>query len=131
MKPDSQIIPGRYFRQCVGLDVFRDSLTACLWMYDIASDAGCHGVPVEFVNDRHGFNQLVRWARKECLKGCPLSFLMDTTGVYYELLAIHLHRIGMTVYVVLPNKAMDFAEYEGIRTKADSMVNGGGVQTLD
>lgn len=120
MKPDLQIIPGRYFRQCVGIDVSKDSLTACLQMYDIASDAGCHSVPVEFVNDRHGFNQLVRWVRKECLKGYPLSFLMETTGVYHELLASHLHRIGMTVYVVLPNKAKDFAGYEGIKTKTDS-----------
>lgn len=121
MRPDSQITPGRYFRQCVGIDVSKDSLTACLQMYDIASDSGCHSVTVEFINDRPGFNQLVRWSRKECLKGYPVAFLMETTGVYHEALACHLHRIGMTVYVVLPNKARDFAEYEGIKTKTDSM----------
>lgn len=27
----------------------------------------------------------------------------------------------MTVYVVLPNKARDFTEYEGLKTKTDSM----------
>ena len=46
---------------------------------------------------------------------------MKPTGVYYEPLAYHLHKIGQTVYVVLPNKARSFCETEGIKTKADAM----------
>ena len=33
----------------------------------------------------------------------------------YESLAYHLHKIGQTVYVVLPNKARKFCEAEGIK----------------
>ena len=46
---------------------------------------------------------------------------MEPTGVYYEQLAYHLHKLGLDVCVVLPNKARDFAKYEGILTKTDDM----------
>lgn len=36
-------------------------------------------------------------------------------------MAYHLHKIGWTVYVVLPNKARKFCEAEGIKTKTDAM----------
>lgn len=64
---------------------------------------------------------MVKWSRKEAVKDYPLTFLMEPTGVYYEALAYHLHKIGKTVYVVLPNKARSFCEYEGIKTKTDAM----------
>lgn len=43
------------------------------------------------------------------------------TGVYHESLPCHLHKIGMAVYVVLQNEVRDFAGYEGIKTKTDSV----------
>ena len=64
---------------------------------------------------------MVRWSRKEAQAGFPLTYLMEPTGVYYERLAYHLHKIGQTVYVVLPNKARKFCESEGIKTKTDAM----------
>jgi transposase len=64
---------------------------------------------------------MVRWSRKEAVKSHPLTYLMEPTGVYYEHLAYHLHKIGQTVYVVLPNKARKFCEAEGIKTKTDAM----------
>ena len=74
-----------------------------------------------FPNDRTGFSQKVKWSRKEAQKGVLLGYLMETTGSYYEPLAYHLHKIRQTVYVVLPNKARKFCEYEGIKTKTDAM----------
>ena len=109
MKPDSQMTLDRYFRQCVGIDVSKDKFTACLQMYDRASDVGCHTMSIDFDNTKSGFNQFVKWSRKEAVKGFPLTCLMEPTGVYYEPLAYHLHKIGQTVYVVLPNKARSFA----------------------
>lgn len=41
--------------------------------------------------------------------------------MYYESLACHLHRLGKTLFVVLPNKAKKFTEYQGIKTKTDSV----------
>jgi len=110
-----------YFRQCVGIDVSKDKFTACLYMYDRAGDVGCCTKSIDFANTKSGFNQMVRWSRREAVKERPLTYLMEPTGVYYEHLAYHLHKIGQTVYVVLPNKARKFCEAEGIKTKTDAM----------
>jgi transposase len=122
MKPDFNVEKNDpWFRQCVGIDIARDKFDACLYMYDIASDMGCCTRSVVFSNDRKGFNQLVRWSRKEALKEFPVTYLMEPTGVYHEGLAYHLHKINQTVYIVMPNKARDFCNYEGIKTKTDVM----------
>ena len=121
MKPTSQMTLDVYFRQCVGIDISKDKFTACLYMYDRASDVGCHTMSIDFDNTKSGFNQMVRWSRKEAVKSHPLTYLMEPTGVYYEHLAYHLHKIGQIVYVVLPNKARKFCESEGIKTKTDAM----------
>lgn len=122
MKPNFPVKKGdEYFRQCVGIDISKNKFNACLFMYDIAGDIGCGTLSVEFPNDKHGFNQLIKWSRKEHQKDFPLTFLMEATGVYYEGLAYHLHKLNQTVYVVLPNKARDFCNYHGIKTKTDEM----------
>ena len=121
MKPTSQMTLDVYFRQCVGIDISKSKFTACLYMYDRASDVGCCTKSIDFANTKSGFNQMVRWSRKEAVKSHPLTYLMEPTGVYYERLAYHLHKIGQTVYVVLPNKARKFCESEGIKTKTDAM----------
>ena len=112
---------GEGFRQCVGIDISKEKFTACLYMSDRLSDEGCCTGSVEFSNTRQGFNQMVKWSRKEALKGRALTYLMEPTGVYYEPLAYHLDKIGQTLYVVLPNKARKFCEAEGIKTKTDAM----------
>ena len=112
---------GEGFRQCVGIDISKEKFTACLYMYDRLSDEGCCTGSIDFANNRQGFNQMVRWSRKEALRGRPLTYLMEPTGVYYEPLAYHLNKIGQTLYVVLPNKARKFCEAEGIKTKTDAM----------
>lgn len=122
MTPDFKVgKDNKWFRQCVGIDIAKDKFNACLFMYDIASDMGCGTKSVEFKNTKQGFNQLVKWARKECIKEYPLTFIMEPTGVYYEPLAYHLCKIQQTVYIVMPNKARDFCNYEGIKTKTDEM----------
>ena len=122
MVPDFEVKAGdRWFHQCVGIDIAKEKFDACLFMYDTGSDMGCCTQSVQFPNNKTGFNQLVKWSRKEALKDFPLTFLMEPTGVYYEPVAYHLHKVGMTVYVVLPNKARHFAEYLGIKTKTDEM----------
>ena len=117
MKPNFK--PGKWFMQCVGIDIAKNTFTACLCMYEF--DMGCSTVPVVFNNNKTGFNQFVKWSRKEALKGHPLHYLMEPTGVYYEPLAYHLSKLGLDVCVVLPNKAREFAKYEGILTKTDDM----------
>ncbi len=117
MKPNFK--PGKWFMQCVGIDIAKSTFTACLCMYEF--DMGCATAPVVFRNDKTGFNQFVKWSRKEALKGYPLRYVMEPTGVYYEPLAYHLNKLGLDVCIVLPNKAREFAKYEGISTKTDEM----------
>ena len=114
MKPNFE--PG----QCVGIDIAKGTFTACLCMYEF--DQGCSTVPVVFNNDKTGFNQFVKWSRKEALKGYTLRYVMEPTGVYYEQLASHLNKLGLYVCVVLPNKAREFAKYEGILTKTEGIL---------
>ena len=121
MKPDPLMSLDKYFRQCVGIDISKDKFTACLYMYDRGSDVGCCTEGIDFSHNKTGFNQLVKWSRREAQKGFPLPFLMEPTSTYYEKLAYHLHKIGQKVYIVLPNKARKFCEYEGIKTKTDPM----------
>lgn len=110
--------PTAYFRQCVGIDMAKGSFTACMSMVD---DEGCSTPAIEFKNNRTGFNQLVRWTRKEMLPDYPVYFVMEPTGVYYEALAMHLTKIGFTVYVVPANRVRDYAKFEGYTTKTDSI----------
>jgi transposase len=88
-------------------------------MYEF--DMGCATEPIVFSNNKTGFNQFVKWSRKEALKGYPIRYVMEPTGVYYEQLAAHLSKLDLDICIVLPNKAREFAKYEGILTKTDNM----------
>ena len=117
MKPNFE--PGKWFMQCVGIDIAKGTFTACLCMYEF--DMGCATEPIVFSNNKTGFNQFVKWSRKEALKGYPIRYVMEPTGVYYEQLAAHLSKLDLDICIVLPNKAREFAKYEGILTKTDDM----------
>jgi transposase len=73
----------------------------------------------EFTNNKHGFNQLVKWVRKHATKDFPICYVMEPTGVYYEALALHLNRLNFMVHVVPGQRVKNFAMSEGIRTKTD------------
>ena len=42
---------------------------------------------VKFTNNKTGFNQLLKWSRKHSQSSIESLFLMEATGVYYELTA--------------------------------------------
>lgn len=114
----------RYFRQCVGIDVSKSKFTACMYMLSWGCPAQFTG-SVEFPNTKTGFNQLVRWARREAEDGHPLLFLMEPTGTYHEDLAYHLHKLSFTVHVIPSGRVHAFFKEEGIKTKTDSVDAGG------
>jgi len=109
----------QYFRQCVGIDVAKNEFHARMCMFQIGLDYGDFSEDKIFSNSKTGFNQLVRWARKEFVKGQEFRFIMEATGSYHELLACHLHACGFTVFVVPPLKAHHFAQYYGFSVKTD------------
>ena len=75
----------------------------------------------KFANTKNGFNQLTRWVAAEMDRDVPVVFLMEATGVYYEELAHHLHRIGKQVVVVLPNKFKHYAASLNSKSKTDAI----------
>lgn len=110
---DQQLI-----RQCVGIDISKESFTACVCSYYRSGEEQLTEV-VEFKNQKTGFNQLVKWSRKITSASVPVGFVMEATGVYYEALAYHLHRLNQPVSVLLPNKVKYFAKSWNVKTKTD------------
>jgi len=105
-------------RQCVGIDISKESFTACVCSYFYSGEEQLTEV-VEFKNQKTGFNQLVKWSRKITSASVAVAFVMEATGVYYEALAYHLHRLNQPVSVLLPNKVKYFAKSWNVKTKTD------------
>jgi len=108
----------KLFKQCIGIDISKDKFTACVSKHYISDRQNVSDVE-EFENNKTGFNQFVRWSRKNLSKEIPALYLMEATGVYYESLAYHLHKLKEKIIVVLPNKAKYYARSLNIKTKND------------
>jgi len=107
-------------KQSVGIDISKDSFTACLCTK--RKDDSLHFSDVlKFKNEKQGFNQLIRWVRKFQGKGTELVFLMEATGIYYESLAHHLSKIKQSVHVVLPNISKHYFSSLNVKTKTDKI----------
>ena len=106
--------------QCVGIDVSKETLVVTMCMFSLAEEARYSDVKT-FKNNKTGFNQLVKWSRKEAYSDKPLRYVMEATGVYHEELASHLVKIGCTVIVMMPKKAREFATWEGMISKNDTI----------
>ncbi len=107
-------------RQCVDIDISKESFTACVCSYFYSGEEQLTEV-VEFKNQKTGFNQLVKWSRKITSASVAVAFVMEATGVYYEALAYHLHRLNQPVSVLLPNKVKYFAKSWNVKTKTNSV----------
>ena len=76
------------YKQCVGIDISKDTFTACVCGRDQIDQLTYSEVHC-FNNDKKGFNQLMRWVRNTTSKQVPILLLMEATGVYNENLALH------------------------------------------
>ena len=108
------------YKQCVGIDISKDTFMACVCSRD-QNDHLIYSEVDRFSNDKKGFNQLMRWVRKNASKQVPVVFLMEATGVYYESLAHHLHKINQSVAVVLPNSSKHYFSSLNVKTKTDAV----------
>lgn len=120
MRPNLFMEIDQVVSQCVGIDVSKEKFVATLCMFSQAEQA-CFSGAREFENTKTGFNQLVKWSRREAMKELPLRYVMEATGVYHEHLANHLVKIGSTVVVMMPKKAREFAYWEGMISKNDTI----------
>lgn len=107
-------------KQCVGIDVSQNDFVACICT-QTSDGSQQFSETVIFPNAKRGYNQLLRWARKQCTPEVEMSFLMEVTGVYYENLAHHLHQLKQKVHVVLPNMSKHYFSSLNIKTKTDAV----------
>lgn len=107
-------------KQSIGIDISKSTFTACLCQQ---SDDGklTFSKVLDFSNDSKGFNQLLRWTKGLIVSDSELVFIMEATGVYYENLAHHLHKINKRVHVVLPNTSKHYFSSLNVKTKTDAV----------
>lgn len=107
-------------KQSVGIDISQATFTVCLCQRSEDSKLTFSKI-TNFDNNTKGFNQMLRWVKGVIASGPELIFLMEATGVYYENLAHHLHKIKKTVHVVLPNTSKHYFSSLNIKTKTDAV----------
>jgi transposase len=105
-------------KQCVGIDISKASFTACICRKLLSGEALLSSVE-SFENSKLGYNQFVKWSRKLTNPSVEVLFLMEATGIYYEGIAYHLHKLSQSVCVILPNKVKHYAKSLNIKTKTD------------
>jgi transposase len=105
-------------KQCVGIDISKGSFTACVCRKLLSGEALVSSVE-SFENNKTGYNQFVKWSRKITIPSVELLYLMEATGIYYEGIAYHLHKLKQSVCVILPNKVKHYAKSLNVKTKTD------------
>ena len=105
-------------KQCVGIDISKGSFTACVCRKLLSGEALLSSVE-SFENNKTGYNQFVKWSRKITIPSVEVLYLMEATGIYYEGIAYHLHKLKQPVCVILPNKVKHYAKSLNVKTKTD------------
>jgi transposase len=107
-----------YLKFGIGLDVAMETFDACLSIIDDQQRVTIKA-RLSFSNNKKGFDGLLAWTSKNAKLSLPVVYLMEATGIYYEQLAWYLHGKGCGVSVVLPNKAKQYKESLGLKSKTD------------
>ena len=101
----------------LGIDVSKAKLDCCL-LLDIATGKR---KTKSLSNNPSGFAELLSWITSQKLLVSQTHVVMEATGVYHELAAFALHQGGVTLSIINPAQARDFARSLAIRTKNDAM----------
>ena len=100
----------------IGIDVGKMSLD-CAWLRDLDQDKPKRK---KVENSPQGFKSMLTWAQDVSgLAASELSFMVEPTGVYHQLLVQFLYRHQATVYQVNPARVRKFAAGMGILSKND------------
>lgn len=110
----------KFFKQSIGIDISKSSFTACIYTKDDLVIT-CRSEVESFPNTKTGFNQFLKWVRKYASLEYETLFIMEATGVYYESLAYHLHKLGKNISVVLPVKVKYYSKSLNIKSKNDEI----------
>jgi len=112
MPPISSHLLTNPLRTCLGLDIAKAKLDACL-----LHDGHIHHA--QFENTPQGLGALRAWSKKH---GAPTAFtVLEATGRYSELAAATLHAAGHCVHLANPRRIKDHAKSLGRRNKTDRL----------
>jgi len=98
-----------FLRYCVGIDVSKDTLQLCLSVIDSTGRVSVKAT-TKVDNKPTGFTQLVGWVSRQRKLELPLTYVMESTGVYHEAVAWHLYQLDALVSILLPNKAKRYLQ---------------------
>lgn len=105
----------------VGLDVSSKKIDGCISVIDTNQKVIVKS-SIVFSNDLKGFKILENWILKHYKeKNIPLVVCMEATGIYYESCALYLFEKKFNVSVVLPNKAKQYFQAIGLKSKNDTI----------
>lgn len=111
-------MPMKNLKYSVGIDVSKKDFKACISVIDEQQRVTVKATSA-FDNTPKGFGLFLQWAVKHRKEDLDIRFLVEATGVYHEQLAWYLHRNGMKVTVLLPNKAKRYIQSLGLKSKND------------
>ncbi len=100
----------------LGIDVSKAKLHACLLLDD---EGKCKTKVVD--NNAAGIVTLLAWTARQGVAAEQLHAVLEATGVYHESAAYMLFDAGVTVSIVNPAQAKDFARGLAVRTKNDGV----------
>ena len=106
-------------KQCVGIDISKETFTASI-AYMKSSRSVYFSEVAGFQNDKSGFNKFLRWTKSHLHKSSSVTYIMEATGTYFEMLAYHLYNLKKEVAVMLPNMVNHFAKSLNVKSKTDN-----------
>lgn len=105
----------------VGLDISSKKIDGCISVIDTNQKVIVKS-SIVFSNDLKGFKILENWILKHYKeKNIPLVLCMEATGIYYESCTLYLFEKKFNVSVVLPNKAKQYSQAIGLKSKNDTI----------
>ena len=107
-------------KQCIGIDVSKDTLVVCFSQMDNRQQIHCKATK-RFANRKGGWKALDSWMKMLSTPQVPLWVVMEATGVYYESLAYYLKMQQYQISVILPNKSKSYMQSLNIKTKTDGV----------
>lgn len=110
----------KLLRYGVGIDMAKLKFDVCISTIDVEQKVDVKATH-SFENTLMGFKSFFAWMGLKCKENIPLIFLLEATGNYYEQLAWFLFEKDKSVSVILPNKAKQYKESLGLRSKNDSV----------
>ena len=108
----------KIMKQVLGIDVAQRELVVCMgrMLNDLTLELFGHAT---FVNNKKGFDAMMKWAKKLTEETVSVRYVMEATGVYHESLAYYLEGKGYQVSIILPNKISNYFRTLEVKTITD------------